>query len=430
LEKNKLLLVAVAIICLVIGGGVVGGWFTTTTVSRADYEKLKAETVSRTDYNTLKADYDALVKLVPKNRIKAGFIYVGPIGDYGWSNAHDVGRKYVDNEFPWLETVYIENVPEADVERFIDRLIQEGCDIVFTTSFGFMDGTVAAAKKYPDNLFFHCSGYLREKNSGTYFADFYQIYYLNGLMAGVLSKTGKVGYVGAYPLPEVVRHINAFALGVREVNPEATVNVRWINAWYDPGKAKEAAEALIAEGCDTLAFTEDSPTVLQVGQDYTTKGKQIYTFSHYSPMQKFAPDSCVSGQLVHWERLYEDILTRVYLGVYNKTNLSNLDLLYMLRDSGVELGGEFGVPINPKFVPELKAKIVTDPVLGKINVYDLVITRLKQMSEPITTFDPFTGPIKDQAGTVRIPQGRQATYQELWTIDWFVEGIVGSIPKA
>jgi len=358
-------------------------------------------------------------------KLKAGFIYVGPIGDYGWTHAHDQGRKYVKEKFPWLETVYAEAVAEADVDRYIDRFItEEKCDIVFTTSFGYMDATIAAGKKYPDKIFMHCSGYKRAPNVGTYFAEFYQLYYLNGLMAGALTKTNKVGYVAAHPIPEVIRHINAFALGVREVNPKATVSVRWLFAWYDPAKAREAAEALIAEGVDAIAFTEDSPTVLQVGQEYTKRGQQIYTFSHYSPMQKFGPDSCVSGQLVHWEKLYEDILMRAYLGVWD-----NRDYWWMLKEGAVELGGEFGVPINPKFIPELKAKKVKDPLLGEISVYDLVMTRLKQMSEETVLFDPFTGPIKDQEGKIRIEAGRRASHDELWTMDWFVEGIIGTVPR-
>jgi simple sugar transport system substrate-binding protein len=184
---------------------------------------------------------------------------------------------------------------------------------------------------------------------------------------------------------------------------------------------------LIAEGCDALAFTEDSPTVLQVGQEHTEAGRRIYTFSHYSPMQRFAPDSCVSGQLVHWEKLYEDIITRVYLGVHDSTNLANVDYLYNLRLGGVELGGEFDVPINEEFIPDLQAVTVDDPILGQITVYDLVMTRLAQMIEPSVIFDPFTGPIKDQTGTMRIPEGRRGTYTELWTIDWFVEGVIGTV---
>lgn len=362
--------------------------------------------------------------------LKAAFVYVGPIGDYGWTHAHDLGRKYVENKFPWLETTYAESVAEGDAARFIDRFIQEEkADVVFTTSFGYMDDTIKAGEKYPDKIFFHCSGYKRRANVGTYFAEFYQLYYLNGLMAGALTKSNKIGYVAAHPIPEVVRHINAFAIGAREVNPDVTLDVRWLFAWFDPAKAREAAESLIAAGVDALAFTEDSPAVIEVGQEYTEKGQPIYTFSHYSPMQKFGPDSVVSGQLVHWEILYEDILAKVYAGAYTPTNLENVDYWWMLKEGAVELGGDFGVPINPKFEGMLKDKKVKDPVLGEISVYDLVFKRLEQMSEETVVFDPFTGPIKDQNGQLRIPAGTRATHDDLWTIDWFVEGIVGEIPR-
>ena len=363
-------------------------------------------------------------------KLKAAFVYVGPIGDYGWTHAHDQGRKYVEQKFPWLETTYAESVAEGDAARFIDRFVQEEkADVVFTTSFGYMDDTIKAGEKYPDKIFFHCSGYKRRANVGTYFAEFYQLYYLNGLMAGALTKSNKIGYVAAHPIPEVVRHINAFAIGAREVNPDVTVDVRWLFAWFDPAKAREAAESLIAAGVDVLAFTEDSPTVIEVGQEYTEKGQPIYTFSHYSPMQKFGPDSVVSGQLVHWEVLYQDILAKVYAGVYTPTNLENVDYWWMLKEGAVELGGDFGVPINPKFEDALKAKKVKDPVLGEISVYDLVFKRLEQMSEETVVFDPFTGPIKDQSGKIRIPEGTRATHDDLWTIDWFVDNIVAEIPR-
>lgn len=364
-------------------------------------------------------------------KIKACYIYVGPIGDIGWTHAHNEGRVYVDEKFDWLETAYAESVPEADSDRFIDRfVVEEKCNVVFTTSFGFMDATIAAAQKYPNNIFFHVSGYKRAPNSGTLFADFYQVYYLNGLMAGALTKSGKVGYVAAHPIPEVVRHINAFTLGVREVNPNATVDVRWLFAWFDPAKAREAAEALIADGVDVLAFTEDTATVVQVGEEYTTqKGKPVYTFGHYSPMSQFGPNSLVSGQLVNWGIMYEDILTKVYLGVYNNKNLENVDYWWLLREGGVELGGKFGEPINPKFEAPLKGVQVNDPLLGQISVYDLVFKRIEQMKDPAMLFDPFTGPIRDQNGTEKLKPGQRATYFELTTIDWFVEGVKGTIPR-
>ena len=184
-----------------------------------------------------------------EKKIKAGFVYVGPVGDYGFTYGHDEGRRFAEQELPWLETTYIESVSESDSARIIDRLIQEEkCDVVFTTSFGYMDDTIKAGKKYPNKTFMHCSGFKRSDNVGTYFGDLYQIYYLNGLMAGALTKTNKIGYVGAFPIPELVRHINAYALGIKAVNPKAQVDVRWTYAWYGPDKAKEAAESLIGEG--------------------------------------------------------------------------------------------------------------------------------------------------------------------------------------
>jgi len=358
-------------------------------------------------------------------KLKAGFVYVGPVGDYGWSNAHDAGRKYAMQKLPWLETVFVESVPEGDSSRIIDRLIQEEkCDVVFTTSYGYMDDTVKAGERYPDKLFMHCSGFKNSKNVGTYFAELYQMYYLNGLMAGALTKSNKVGYVGAFPTPEVVRHIDAYALGVKETNPKAKVSVKWINAWVGPTQAREAAEALIAEGCDALAFTEDTPTVVEVGQEHSKKGQQVYTFSHYSPMQTFGPDSVVSGELVDWGIMYEKILT----DIHNKT-WTNADLWWLAKEKAASLGGSTSEKINAKFVPDLKAVSVTDAKLGKLSVYDLVMKRLEQMSKGREEFDPFMGPISDNKGTVKIPAGRFGTKEELLSIDYYVDNIVGDIPR-
>ena len=370
----------------------------------------------------------------PEEKLKACFIYVGPIGDIGWTNAHDVGRRYVDDKYDWLETAYAESVPEADSERFIDRfVVEEKCHVVFTTSFGFMDATLAAAQKYPDNFFFHVSGYKRAPNMGTLMADFYQLYYLNGLMAGAMTESGKAGYVAAHPIPELVRHINAFALGVRESNPNATVEVNWIFEWYDPAKAREAAEALIANGADVLAFTEDTATVVQVAEEYMSKGQPVYSFGHYNPMAQFGPNSMLSGQLVNWGVLYEDILTKIHLGIYTTKNLENVDYWALLSGgpnlgapASVELGGRFGEPINPVFVDPLKAVSITDPILGEMSIHDLVFARIGQMKDPAVLFDPYTGPINDQTGTLRILPNQRLTVFELNTIDWFVEGVIGS----
>ncbi|HEY9071923.1 MAG TPA: BMP family ABC transporter substrate-binding protein [Candidatus Ozemobacteraceae bacterium] len=358
-------------------------------------------------------------------KIKAGFVYVGPIGDFGWTNAHELARQHVVKLFPWLETTFVESVAEGDCARVIDRLVnEEQCNVIFTTSFGYMNDTAAAAARYPDRTFMHCSGYKRGPNLGTYFAELYQAYYLNGLMAGALSKSGKLGYVAAHPIPEIVRHINAFALGAREANPKARVQVKWLFSWYDPAKAREAAEALVAEGCDALAFSEDSPAVIQVGEEHTQKGKPVFTFSHYSPMQKFGEHSVVSGQLVDWSVMYESILTALHTETWKPA-----DHWWLLGEGACRIGGAPDVPVNPAFIEPLKAVPITDPVIGATNIYDLVFKRLAQMSEPTVLFDPFTGPIKDQAGTVRIKAGERASHDQLWAIDWFVEGVDATLPK-
>ena len=346
-----------------------------------------------------------------EGKLKVGFIYVGPIGDLGWSHAHNEARLIVE-ELPWVDTVYQEAVPEAKVQSSVERMFrQEGCDVVFTTSFGFMDGTYAAAQRNPEKIVAHASGFKRLPNMANYMADFYQIYYLNGLMAGALTKSGKVGYVGAYPIPEVKRHIDAFAIGVREVNPKAEVNVRWIYDWFNPTKAKEATEALISEGCDAFAFTEDSPTVVQVAAE-----KGLPSFGHYSPMYDFSPKTVVSGQLVHWDKFYLQFLAMVYAGVYTNKNLQDVDYWGLLREGAVELGAKPGMPINPAWKDKL----------GK--TYDLVMKRLEQMKDPQMPFDPFQGPVKDRKGKVVIPSGSRASYGELLGIQWAAQGVVGAWP--
>ena len=358
-------------------------------------------------------------------KLKAGFVYVGPVGDYGWSHAHDVGRKFAESKLPWLETVYIESVAEADSARIIDRFIQgEKVDVVFTTSFGYMEDTLKAGQKYPDKKFMHCSGFKQLPNVGTYFADLYQTYYLNGLMAGAMTKTNKIGYVAAFPIPELIRHIDAFALGIKATNPKAEVHVKWIYAWYGPDKAREASEALIAEGCDTLAFTEDTPAVIEVGQEHTEKGRQIYTFSHYSPMQPYGKDSVVSGQLVDWGVMYVKILQDIYNGTWK-----NNDEWWLIGEKAAILGGSFENIINPKFMGELKMKMVDTPDFGKISAYDLVAKRYEQMKKGPDVFDPFTGPIKDNNGKLKIKEGQRATKGDLLSIMYYVDNVAGSIPK-
>jgi simple sugar transport system substrate-binding protein len=208
------------------------------------------------------------------------------------------------------------------------------------------------------------------------------------------------------------------------VNPKAKVHVRWIYAWYGPDKAREAAESLIAEGCDALAFTEDTPAVIEVGQEHTEKGQQIYTFSHYSPMQPYGKDSVVSGQLVDWGVMYEQILKDLHDGTW-----TNKDYWWLAAEKAVILGGSFEDPVNPKFVDPLKSVSVKMDDLGTLSVYDLVFKRYDQMKKGTDVFDPFTGPISDNSGKIQIKAGEKASKGDLLSIMYYVDNVVGNIPK-
>ena len=359
-----------------------------------------------------------LVSSIPAQnaKLKVAFIYIGPPGDYGWTYAHEQGRLALQKALPDIETIKVENVPESQAGPFLDQVVKEGAKVVFTTSFGYMDGTLEAAKKYPDVIFAHATGFKRAPNMATYMIDLYQMYYLNGMIAGALSKTDKLGYVAAFPIPEVKRDINAFALGARATNPKATVSVTWINAWFDPNKAKEATEALLADGADAFAFHEDTPTVIQ-----TAAAKGAIGFSHNSPMQKFAPKAVPSGQLSDWAPYYIDFVKKVQAGTYTTKNLADVDYWGRMSEGGAQLGGEYGVPINPEFVSALKAKKV-----GAQSVYDLVISRMQQMSaKGGPKFEPFSGPIKDRNGVTRVAAAKSLTQGELFSMEWAAPGVVG-----
>lgn len=352
--------------------------------------------------------------------LKVAFIYVGPVGDYGFSYAQDLGRRALEEAIPEIETVYVESVPEAEVEPFIDQLVADGADIVLATSFGYGDGVLAAAQRYPDVIFGHATGVERAPNVMTFMADFYQVYYLNGLIAGALSESGLIGYVAAFPIPEVKRHINAFALGAREVNPEAQVAVRWLYNWFDPAGANEATEALIAEGADVFAFTEDTPTVIQTAAQYGYP-----SFSHYASMLEFSPETVVSGQLVHWETILIDFVRGVMEGRYTSENLEDVDYFWLLAQGAVSLGAEPGMPINPVYEEELKSVMIDHPEFGPISAWDLVFRRLEQMSTEPVAFDPFQGPLNDRRGNLVYQEGEMPSLEDLLSMQWAAPNVVG-----
>ncbi len=475
------ILYALAVVAVVIAG-VVGYLAGTAAAPAPPPAAVRTITVPTTITVVTTVTTPAPTVVAPPERIRAAWIYVGPIGDFGWTYMHDLGRRVVESLFrEWLETTYYESVTEAGLLSRIDELVRAGYNVIFTTSFEFMEKTYEAAKKYPNVMFFHCSGYMRWTNLGTYFADLYQVYYLNGLIAGALTRTGKIGYVAAFTIPEVIRHINAFAIGAKEVGEQLgrdiEVYVIEIGAWFAPDKAMDAARYLVeVMGVDVLAFTEDSTAVIEYAQSLYERGKEVYVFSHYGPMYEYGPDVVVSGQLVRWEVIYADILVKIRSGVLNPTNLANVDYWYLLNGGAVELGAhvfENGtvMMINPKHAPKLKEIAVRDKLTGeRLSVYDLVMRRYWQMKEaPLlqtlqfsalthklenltyvdiggkekwyqiaAIFDPFVGPLEGwcryrgpeaftdyckRADRVSIPSGMRLGHFDLWNMDWFVSWV-------
>lgn len=354
-----------------------------------------------------------------RDDIKACWIYIGPVGDFGYSYAHDLGRLQTMEDLPGIETAFVEAVSEADVEATVDQLVADDCNVIFATSFGHGDGLLAAAERYPDVIFGHATGVERAPNVLTYMADFYQVYYVNGLIAGAITESDTIGYVAAFPIPEVKRHINAFALGVQEVNPEARVVVRWIYNWFDPAGATEATEALIADGADVFAYTEDTPTVPQVAA-----ARGLASFSHYASMEAYAPETLASGQLVHWGVLTTDILQKVIDGTYTASNLEDVDYFWLMAEGAVEVGVEPGVVVHPNYEEQLRS-VMVESDLGTLSVYDLVMARIEQLSATPVEYEPFAGPLSDRRGNVVYAEGEGPTLEELLGMQWAAPNVEG-----
>jgi simple sugar transport system substrate-binding protein len=235
-----------------------------------------------------------------QQKLKVGFIYVGPIGDFGWSHQHDEGRKAIEKALgDRVETTFVESVPEADSERAIEGLARTGHGLIFTTSFGFMEPTLKVARRYPNVRFEHATGIKRAANVATYAAKFHEGRYIIGQIAGKMTKSGTIGYVGAFPIPEVVSGINAYFLGARSVNPTVKIKVVWVNSWYDPAKEADAAKALLDQGVDMLAQHTDSPAPLQ-----TAEARGRMGFGQASDMERFAPKAQLTAIVDNWSDYY------------------------------------------------------------------------------------------------------------------------------
>lgn len=333
-----------------------------------------------------------------EEKVKVGFIYIGPPGDAGWTYAHDEGRKFLESEMPNVEVVFVESVPESsDSERVMTELAEQDCDIIFATSFGYMDFMLNVAEKYPDKVFYHCSGYKTADNMSNYFGRIYQARYLTGLVAGAMTQNGQIGYVAAHPIPEVVRGINAFTVGVREANPNAVVKVVWTNTWYDPAKEKDAAQGLLDAGVDVIAQHQDTPGPQQAAEE---AGK--YAIGYNTDMRSFAPKANLTSAVWDWGPYYVEAVKAVVDGTYT---------------SGSYWGGlEDGIVDIAPLSDEVPAEVA-----------DMVEAKKQEMING--EWDVFWGPIKDQSGTVVVPEGSKMEDGELLSFDWFVEGVEGVIPK-
>jgi simple sugar transport system substrate-binding protein len=235
------------------------------------------------------------------DKLKIGFIYIGPIGDFGWSYQHDVGRQELAKALgDKVETTYLESVNEGpDAERAIEQLVRAGHKLIFTTSFGYMDATAKVAKKYPDVHFEHATGYKRDKNLATYSARWYEGRYIQGIIAAKMSKSGVLGYIGSFPIPEVVSGINATILAARTINPNIKVKIIWANTWFDPGKEADATKALIDQGADIIMQHTDSPAAMQIAAE---RGK--LAFGQDSDMTRFGPKSQLTSIIDNWGPYY------------------------------------------------------------------------------------------------------------------------------
>jgi basic membrane protein A and related proteins len=235
------------------------------------------------------------------DKLKVGFIYLGPVGDFGWTYQHELGRQMVVKELgDKVETTYLENVNEGpDSERSIEQLARTGHKLIFTTSFGYMDPTVKVAKKYPKIDFEHNTGFKRAANLGTYSGRFYEGRYIQGIIAAKMSKTGVLGYIGSFPIPEVISGINATMLGAQTINPNIKVKIIWANTWFDPGKEADAAKALIDQGADVIMQHTDSPAAMQIAAQ-----RGIYAFGQDSDMIKFGPKTQLTAVINNWAPYY------------------------------------------------------------------------------------------------------------------------------
>jgi basic membrane protein A and related proteins len=334
------------------------------------------------------------------DRLGVGFITVGPVTDWGYNYAHDQGRLFMEKVMPdSVNTTIVENIPEsAEVERLMEKMIASGTKLIFPTSYGYLDPALRVAKRHPDVTIAHCGGFQNSENLQTYFAYIHEPMYISGMVAGRMTKTNKLGFVAAHPIPQVLRNINAFALGARLVNKDVVVHVVWTNNWYDPATEAEAAKSVIDLGADVLSMHQDSPlTVVQ-----TAESHGVYSVGYHADLHQFAPNGWLTGAKWDWGKLYTKIARSVKDGTWKTEQYRG----------GMESGyvdiSSFGpvVPLDvQKEALDMKKKIKN----GEYVV--------------------FQGPLKDRDGNERIAEGQKPDFDWMEKMDWFVEGVKGAIPR-
>ena len=329
---------------------------------------------------------------VAADKLKVGFIYIGPPGDHGWTYQHDQGRLAIDARLgDQVETMFVENVPEGpDAERTITRLARQGAGLIFTTSFGYMDPTLKVAAKFPDVKFEHATGYKRADNVSTYSSRFYEGRYVIGQIAAKTSKSGIAGYIGSFPIPEVVRGINAFLLGAQSVNPDFKLKVIWVNSWFDPGKEADAAKVLISQGADIITQHTDSTAAVQVAEE-----QGVHAFGQASDMEAFAPNALLTSIIDNWADYYVDRTQAVLDGTWVST-----DTFGGMDDNMVNMGPFVNMPADVKAMAEATTAAIMS---GELH--------------------PFAGPIFKQDGTVGAAEGEVVALGELLGMGWYVQGV-------
>ncbi|MCH2248567.1 BMP family ABC transporter substrate-binding protein [Cognatishimia sp.] len=331
---------------------------------------------------------------------KVGFIYVGPVGDGGWTYEHDQGRLAVEEAFgDKVETFYQENVPEgADAERAITQMALQGADLIFTTSFGYMDPTINVAKKFPNVKFEHATGYKTADNVSVYSARFYEGRAVQGHIAGKMTKTNTVGYIASFPIPEVIRGINSAYIHAKRVNPDVEFKIIWVYTWFDPAKEADAAKALIEQGADVVLQHTDSTAPQAAAQE----AGNVITFGQASDMGEYGPMPRVSSIIDNWAPYYVARTQAVMDGTWSTVNT------WDGIDTGMVEIGE-----------------ISDVVPADVKAEALAM--VKALGDG--SYHAFTGPINKQDGSAWLAEGETADDGTLAGMSFYVEGIVGDIPN-